>query len=117
MLLEEFLIPMGLTHRELADAPHVPYQRINDIQPAQGHPAEHGFTSGEVLWHLARFLAESTAPLGSLSGSSQRNQCVGDHSATHLISVCGRQSDILCQFFTNLSLVDYTFSFAIIYPW
>ena len=31
MLLEEFLNPMGLTQRELADAIHVPYQRINDI--------------------------------------------------------------------------------------
>lgn len=31
MLLEEFLIPLGLTQRELADRIHVPYQRINDI--------------------------------------------------------------------------------------
>lgn len=31
MLLEEFLKPMGLTQRELADAIHVPYQRINEI--------------------------------------------------------------------------------------
>jgi addiction module HigA family antidote len=31
MLLEEFLNPMGLTQRELADAIHVPYQRINEI--------------------------------------------------------------------------------------
>lgn len=31
MLLEEFLNPMGLTQRELANAIHVPYQRINDI--------------------------------------------------------------------------------------
>ena len=31
MLLEEFLIPMGLTQRELAEAIHVPYQRINEI--------------------------------------------------------------------------------------
>lgn len=31
MLLEEFLNPMGLTQRELADAIHVPYQRVNDI--------------------------------------------------------------------------------------
>jgi len=31
MLLEEFLNPMGLTQRKLADAIHVPYQRINDI--------------------------------------------------------------------------------------
>jgi antitoxin HigA-1 len=31
MLLEEFLNPMGLTQRQLADAIHVPYQRVNDI--------------------------------------------------------------------------------------
>lgn len=31
MLLEEFLIPIGLTQRELAEAIHVPYQRINEI--------------------------------------------------------------------------------------
>ena len=31
MLLEEFLKPMAITQRELADAIHVPYQRINEI--------------------------------------------------------------------------------------
>jgi antitoxin HigA-1 len=31
MLLEEFLIPMGLTQRELARAIHVPFQRVNEI--------------------------------------------------------------------------------------
>jgi antitoxin HigA-1 len=31
MLLEEFLKPMNLTQRELADAIHVPYQRVNEI--------------------------------------------------------------------------------------
>jgi addiction module HigA family antidote len=31
MLLEEFLIPMELTQRNLAKAIHVPYQRINEI--------------------------------------------------------------------------------------
>ena len=31
MLLEEFLNPMGLTQRALAEGIHVPYQRINDI--------------------------------------------------------------------------------------
>ena len=31
MLLEEFLKPMGLTQRELADSIKVPYQRINEI--------------------------------------------------------------------------------------
>ncbi len=31
VLLEEFLQPMKLTQRELAQAIHVPYQRVNDI--------------------------------------------------------------------------------------
>lgn len=31
MLLEEFLNPMGLTQRELADAIRVPYQRVNEL--------------------------------------------------------------------------------------
>jgi addiction module HigA family antidote len=31
ILLEEFLIPMGLTQRDLANAIHVPYKRINDL--------------------------------------------------------------------------------------
>ena len=31
MLLEEFLNPMSMTQRELADAINVPYQRVNEI--------------------------------------------------------------------------------------
>lgn len=31
MLLEEFLKPLNITQRELADAVQVPYQRINEI--------------------------------------------------------------------------------------
>jgi len=31
MLLEEFLNPLGLTQRELADGIHVPYQRVNEL--------------------------------------------------------------------------------------
>lgn len=31
MLLEEFLLPLGLTQRQLADAIKVPYQRVNDL--------------------------------------------------------------------------------------
>ncbi len=31
MLLQEFLEPLGITQRELADAIHVPYQRVNEI--------------------------------------------------------------------------------------
>ena len=31
MLREEFLRPLGLTQRDLANAIHVPYQRVNEI--------------------------------------------------------------------------------------
>lgn len=31
MLLEEFLDPMGLTQRDVADAIGVPYQRVNEL--------------------------------------------------------------------------------------
>lgn len=31
MLLEEFLIPMGITQKELSEEIHVSYQRINEI--------------------------------------------------------------------------------------
>jgi addiction module HigA family antidote len=31
MLLEEFLRPMALTQRDLADGIHVPYQRVNEL--------------------------------------------------------------------------------------
>ncbi len=31
MLLEEFLEPLGITQRDLADAIHVPYQRVNEL--------------------------------------------------------------------------------------
>jgi len=31
MLREEFLKPMGISQRELADSIHVPYQRINEL--------------------------------------------------------------------------------------
>jgi len=31
ILLKDFLDPLGITQRELADALHVPYQRINEL--------------------------------------------------------------------------------------
>lgn len=31
ILLEEFLEPMGITQRKLADSLHVPYQRVNEL--------------------------------------------------------------------------------------
>jgi addiction module HigA family antidote len=35
MLLEEFLIPMGLSQRNLADGIRVPYQRVNELVNAR----------------------------------------------------------------------------------
>jgi len=54
MLLEEFLIPMGLTQRELANAIHVPYQRINEIVNGR-----RGVTPSTAL-RLAKFFGVST---------------------------------------------------------
>ncbi|MCJ8279332.1 MAG: HigA family addiction module antitoxin [Rivularia sp. ALOHA_DT_140] len=31
LLLKDFLEPMGITQRQLADAIHLPYQRINEL--------------------------------------------------------------------------------------
>lgn len=31
ILLKDFLEPMGITQRQLADALHVPYQRVNEL--------------------------------------------------------------------------------------
>ena len=55
MLLEEFLIPMSLSQRELADAIHVPYQRVNEIINGR-----RGVTPGTAL-RLARFFGTSAA--------------------------------------------------------
>ncbi len=53
ILLEEFLQPMCITQRELADAIHVPYQRINEI--INGH---RGITPSTAL-RLAKFFGTS----------------------------------------------------------
>ena len=53
MLLEEFLNPMGLTKRELADGIHVPYQRVNELVNGR-----RGLTPQTAL-RLAKFLGTS----------------------------------------------------------
>ncbi len=53
MLLEEFLIPMKLTQRELAEGIHVPYQRVNDIVNGR-----RGITPSTAL-RLAKFFGMS----------------------------------------------------------
>ena len=53
MLREEFLIPMNLTQKDLADAIHVPYQRINEIVAGK-----RGVTPSTAL-RLAKFFGMS----------------------------------------------------------
>jgi len=53
MLREEFLIPMNITQRELAEAIHVPYQRINELVNQK-----RGVTPGTAL-RLAKFFSVS----------------------------------------------------------
>jgi addiction module HigA family antidote len=53
MLREEFLIPMNISQRELADAIHVPYQRVNELINRK-----RGITPSTAL-RLSRFFAVS----------------------------------------------------------
>jgi antitoxin HigA-1 len=53
MLLAEFLQPMNLSQRELAEALHVPYQRINEIVNGR-----RGMTPSTAL-RLAKFFGMS----------------------------------------------------------
>ena len=53
MLLNEFLVPLGMTTRQLADAIHVPCRRVDEI--VRG---EHGVTPGAAL-RLSRFFGNS----------------------------------------------------------
>ncbi len=53
ILLKEFLEPMGLTQSELAEAIHVPYQRVNEIVNAR-----RGITEDTSL-RLAAFFGNS----------------------------------------------------------
>ena len=53
MLMKEFLAPMHITQRALADAIHVPYQRVNELVNGK-----RGITPSTAL-RLARFFAVS----------------------------------------------------------
>ena len=53
ILIEEFLIPMGLSQRDLADAIRVPYQRVNDLVHGR-----RGMTPSTAL-RLAKFFGTS----------------------------------------------------------
>jgi len=53
MLVEEFLNPLEITQRQLADAIHVPYQRVNELVNQK-----RGVTPSTAL-RLARFFGVS----------------------------------------------------------
>jgi len=53
MLREEFLIPMNISQRDLADAIHVSYQRVNELVNKK-----RGITPSTAL-RLAKFLGTS----------------------------------------------------------
>lgn len=53
ILLEEFLKPMGISQRELADSIHVPYQRVNELTNGR-----RGMTPPTAL-HLAKYFSTS----------------------------------------------------------
>ncbi|TDG15250.1 addiction module antidote protein, HigA family [Seongchinamella unica] len=54
MLTEEFLEPLNITQRQLANAIHVPYQRINELVNQK-----RGITPSTAL-RLSRFLGTSS---------------------------------------------------------
>jgi antitoxin HigA-1 len=53
ILLEDFLVPLGLSQTELADAIHVPFQRVNEIIAGK-----RGVTPSTAL-RLARYFGNS----------------------------------------------------------
>ncbi|MGH1365973.1 MAG: HigA family addiction module antitoxin [Calditrichia bacterium] len=53
MLLEEFLLPLDITQRELSHAIHVPYQRVNELVNGR-----RGMTPGTAL-RLAKYFGMS----------------------------------------------------------
>lgn len=88
MLMEEFLRPMSMTQRELADAIHVPFQRVNEIVRRR-----RGVTPSTAL-RLARYFGTTAdfwlnlqlrwdiyhaqrAEAGQLAGIEPRNIAVG----------------------------------------
>ena len=53
ILREDFLVPLGLTQKELADAIHVPFQRVNEIVSGK-----RGVSPGTAL-RLAKYFGNS----------------------------------------------------------
>ncbi len=102
MLLEEFLNPMDLTQRDLAEAIHVPYQRVNElINGRRGITPSTALRLAKFFWHVPGFLDEPAAALGPVpraqirGGGPQADQT----SATSCLGVgdCAKVAVIPCR--------------------
>ena len=85
MLLEEFLIPMGITQQELANVIHVPYQRINEIVRGRRE------VTPSTALRLAKFfgvsaglLAEPATALGLVQRPADRGERTGAYRGAML---------------------------------
>ncbi len=66
MLREEFLIPMNLTQKGLADSIQVPYQRINEIVSGKrGVTPQHGSAARQILMKSAGIMCKTIPALST----------------------------------------------------
>jgi addiction module HigA family antidote len=91
MLLEEFLKPMEVSQRELADALHMPYQRVNEIVNARrGITPATALRLAKYFWDHGGLLDEPAAALGSVpsaAGGGRRSH--GDSATSAHDSISG----------------------------
>ena len=76
MLLEEFLLPLGMTQRDLATAINVPFQRVNEVVRGR-----RGITPSTAL-RLSRYFGTTNPAVMRCS----RNQLGGDEFANRIAS-------------------------------
>lgn len=63
MLRDEFLVPMNISQRDLANAIHVPYQRINElVNQKRGVTPSTALRLGKFFGMSADFCKRSTNP-------------------------------------------------------
>ena len=64
MLLQQFLLPLGMIQRDPATAIHVPFQRVNEIVRGRRGHADTALRLSQVPRHVSRLLVEPATPLG-----------------------------------------------------
>ena len=74
MLLQEFLLPLGMTQSDLATAIHVPFQRVNEVvRGRRGVTPSTALRLSRFYRHDARLLDQHAAPLGPLPCATCRS--------------------------------------------